>query len=78
LLVFDQSILGDQEGYVTADFTTGIGRDSWTLTAYVTNLTDERTDAYSFVACTIATCGARAYQGTNQPRTYGIKWGQKF
>lgn len=78
LLVFDQNILGDQKGYITFDFTTGIARDNWSLTAYISNLTDERVDAYDFVACTISTCGARAYQGTNQPRTLGIKWGQKF
>jgi len=78
LLVFDQNILGDQDGYVTFDMTAGIARDSWSLTAYISNLTDERADAYNFVACTISTCGAHAFQGTNQPRTYGIKWGQKF
>ena len=78
LLVFDQNILGDQEGYITFDFTTGIARDNWSLTAYISNLTDERTEAYNFVACAISTCGAHAFQGTNQPRTYGIKWGQKF
>lgn len=78
LLVLDQSILGDQEGFITIDLTTGIARDNWSLTAYLSNVTDERADLYNFVACAIGTCGAHAFQGTNQPRTLGIKWGQKF
>ncbi len=78
LLVADQAILGDQKGFITLDLTTGIAQDNWSLTAFLTNATDERADAYNFVACAIGTCGAHAFQGTNQPRTLGIKWGQKF
>jgi len=78
LLTADQAILGDQEGFLTVDFTTGIAQDNWKLTLFALNLTDERADLYNFVACAIGTCGARAYQGTNQPRTLGIRFGQVF
>jgi outer membrane receptor protein involved in Fe transport len=78
LLDLDQSILGDQEGFWITDFSVGVERDNWTLTAYLTNAFDERADLYDFVVCPIDTCGARAYQGTNQPRTLGVRFGQRF
>jgi outer membrane receptor protein involved in Fe transport len=78
LLAADQAILGDQEGFVVADFSAGIGRDNWTVVAYVNNAFDERADLFDFVACAIGTCGARAYQGTNQPRTIGLRFSSRF
>jgi outer membrane receptor protein involved in Fe transport len=85
LLVLDQQIIGDQEGYVLVDFTAGVRRDSWHLVAYVANVFDERPDLLSFVGCTIGTCGIEGpsgrdgiYSGTARPRTFGIRFGQKF
>jgi outer membrane receptor protein involved in Fe transport len=85
LLVADQSIIGDQEGFVLVDFTAGIRQDNWKLVAYVTNAFDERPDLLSFVACAIGTCGQVGpggnngiYQGTAQPRTVGLRFGQDF
>ncbi|MBI1365580.1 MAG: TonB-dependent receptor plug domain-containing protein [Alphaproteobacteria bacterium] len=78
LLVLDQSILGDQKGYVIADFTAGLKKGSWSLEAYLSNAFDKRADQFDFVACTITTCGQRAYTGTNRPRTIGVRFGQRF
>ncbi|MEQ8179216.1 MAG: TonB-dependent receptor [Amphiplicatus sp.] len=85
LLVVDQDIIGDQEGFVLVDFTAGVRQDNWRLEMYVTNAFDERPDLISFVGCAITTCGIVGPQGTNgiysgtaRPRTYGIRFGQQF
>ncbi|MEE2692184.1 MAG: TonB-dependent receptor [Pseudomonadota bacterium] len=85
LLVVDQQIIGDQEGFVLVDFTAGLRKDKWRMEAYLTNAFDERPDLYSFVACPIETCGVSGpsgtngiYNGTARPRTYGIRFGQEF
>lgn len=78
LLALDQSIIGDQEGFVLADFTAGVRQDNWRLVAYVTNAFDERPDLFSFVVCPINVCGAARLQGTAQPRTIGLRFGQDF
>ncbi len=85
LLVADQAIVGDQEGYVLTDFSAGVRQDNWHLVAFVSNAFDERPDLLSFVACPIGTCGIQGpggntgiYQGTAQPRTIGLRFGQDF
>jgi outer membrane receptor protein involved in Fe transport len=78
LLIVDQSILGNQKGYATADFNVGVKSEDWELVGYVTNAFDERADTFDFVACAIGTCGQHAFQGTNQPRTYGVRLGKEF
>lgn len=78
LLSADRAILGDQQGYAISDFSVGLAGDKWTFVAYLNNAFDERADQFRSVACPIGTCGAGVYQGTNQPRTYGIRFGQRF
>ncbi len=78
LLSVDRAILGSQPGFVVADFSAGVARDNWEIVAYIANAFDERADLYNFVACPIGTCGERAYQGTNQPRTIGIRFSSRF
>jgi outer membrane receptor protein involved in Fe transport len=85
LLVVDQNIIGDQEGFVLVDFSAGLHGEKWELVAFVTNAFDERPDLFSFVACAITTCGITGpggnngiYQGTAQPRTIGLRFGQDF
>ncbi|MCA8895038.1 MAG: TonB-dependent receptor, partial [Amphiplicatus sp.] len=85
LLAVDQAIIGDQEGFVLVDFMAGVKKDSWAIEAFVTNAFDERPDLLSFVGCAITTCGITGpsgtngiYQGTARPRTYGLKFSQRF
>lgn len=85
LLVADQAIVGDQGGYVLADFSVGVRQDNWKVVLFVSNAFDERPDQISFVACPIGTCGITGpggnngiYQGTAQPRTIGLRFGQDF
>lgn len=85
LLLVDQGIIGDQDGYVLTDFTAGVRQDNWRLVAYVTNAFDERPNQISFVGCAITTCGITSpsgfngiYNGTARPRTIGLRFGQDF
>ncbi|MEK7266137.1 MAG: TonB-dependent receptor, partial [Pseudomonadota bacterium] len=85
LLVADQAIVGDQGGYALADFSVGIRQDNWKAVLFVSNAFDARPDQISFVACPIGTCGISGpggnngiYQGTAQPRTIGLRFGQEF
>ncbi len=86
LLVADQAIIGDQEGFVLVDFSFGVRGESWELVGFVNNAFDERPDLLSFVACAIGTCGLDGpsgltngvNQGTAQPRTFGVRFGQDF
>ena len=85
LLVLDQSIVGDQEGFALVDFTMGIRQDNWKAVLFITNAFDERPDLQSFVACAITTCGITGpggntgvNQNTAQPRTIGLRFGQTF
>jgi outer membrane receptor protein involved in Fe transport len=78
LLAFDKAILGPHTGFVTADFSAGVARDNWEIVAYITNAFDERADLFNFVACPIGTCADRVYQGTNQPRTIGVRFSSRF
>lgn len=78
LTLADRAVLGEQRPYAIADFSFGVQRDSYSLELFVNNAFDRRAELYRFAQCTTGTCGERAYLITNQPRTIGIKFGQKF
>ncbi len=85
LLVVDQGIIGDQEGFALVDFSVGVRQDNWKAVLFVTNAFDERPNLQSFVACAITTCGITGpggntgvYNSTAQPRTIGLRFGQSF
>ena len=73
-----RDILGRMPAYTVADFSIGLRRDSWTAELYLNNALDERGNLNRFAQCSPGTCGAITYQIVNQPRTLGIKFGQKF
>ncbi|HWU14037.1 MAG TPA: TonB-dependent receptor [Caulobacter sp.] len=78
LRTFAREVLGKQAGYITTDLSAGIGRDSWTFSAYVVNLNDSRASLTRSTECVEAVCGAEVYSVPLQPRTIGVKFGQKF
>ena len=85
LLVVDQNIIGDQDGFTLVDFSAGLRQDKWKMVFYVQNAFDERPDLLSFVGCAITTRGLQGptgptgvYQATAQPRTFGLRFGQEF
>jgi len=71
--------LGEEPSYTVADFSAGIERDTVTAELFVTNAFDKRAVLDRYAECDVLQCGAVAiYNLPNQPRTIGLKFGQKF
>ncbi|MEQ1930298.1 MAG: TonB-dependent receptor [Parvularculaceae bacterium] len=87
LRVLNASILGDQPGYASVDFSAGIGRNNWSLEIYADNVFDERGEVGRFAQCDETICGdeldvtssgGRVYTIPIKPRFVGIKFSNKF
>ncbi|HKE97269.1 MAG TPA: TonB-dependent receptor [Povalibacter sp.] len=77
LLPDDNTVLGTNDAYGIADFSAGFAKDSFNFGIFVSNAFDERASLSRFVQCRTDICD-KPYILTNQPRTYGVKFGQKF
>lgn len=77
LLPDENVIMGTNGAYGIADFSAGFGKDSWNVGLFVDNAFDERASIARFVQCATNVC-TRPYIITNQPRTFGVKFGQRF
>ncbi|MFM7625705.1 MAG: hypothetical protein ACKO7G_04410, partial [Gammaproteobacteria bacterium] len=78
LAISDNDIIGDIEANTTADLSAGIGKDNYTVELFVQNATNEDAALYKTSQCTDAVCGVQPYGIRPQPRTFGIKFTQKF
>jgi iron complex outermembrane receptor protein len=81
LLPSDTALLGGNlAGYAIADLSATAKLSSWDVELYVDNVFDEQADTYKFAQCDESKCAAYSstYAIPNQPRTIGIKVGQKF
>ncbi len=68
---------GPNRAYGLADFSFGLGKDSYLFELFVDNAFDKRADITRFAQCDEQIC-THPYIITNQPRTYGLKFSQKF
>src|SRR5262249_30618405 len=73
-----RGLLGHQHGFMQLDLATGLRTDAWSLEVFVKNVTDTRGDLYRFSECSTQVCGHQTYQVPIQPRTIGIRFGQRF
>jgi outer membrane receptor protein involved in Fe transport len=78
LRLIERAIIGEQEGWSSFDFSTGLETGAWSMELYFQNLTDERASLYRYAQCAEAVCGAKTYSVPIQPRTLGLSFGQKF
>jgi outer membrane receptor protein involved in Fe transport len=74
----DQMALGQLPAYALFDFSTGAQKNGLQLQFVVSNLADKRADLTRYVECATTTCGPQPYVVPTQPRTYWLKFGQKF
>ena len=81
----ERALIGNSDAFFTADFSAGIDMPTWSLSAYVDNLTDERGETARYAECATAVCadpsvpgGAGVYAVVIRPRTFGIRFGQRF
>lgn len=77
LLPGENAVTGTNDAYGLADFSAGFGRDSFSVGVFVSNAFDERAEIQRFLQCRAEVC-TRPYVVTNQPRTIGVRFGQKF
>ncbi len=71
--------LGDEPAYTVFDFSAGVEMGSFHYSIYLSNAFDKRAVLDRYAECDVLLCGAIAkYDVPNQPRTIGVKFGQKF
>jgi iron complex outermembrane recepter protein len=78
LRTVERSIIGQLDAYSIFDFTAGIDNGTYSFELFVGNAFDERAEITRFAQCAEAICGAQTYVVTNPPRTFGLRFGQKF
>ena len=77
LRLIDQQTIGDMPAYALFDLSTGLAKNGLTGQLYLSNVFDKRAQLTRFVECATTTCN-QPYIIPTQPRTIGIKFGQKF
>jgi len=77
LRLTERSLLGRLHGYQAIDLAAGIERNNWNLELAVTNAGGIIGDTYRSSQCTPTVCG-QTYIRPLRPRTFSIKFGQKF
>jgi len=79
LRVVDRGILGQQGAYALTDFSAGLNRASMSMELFVSNAFDRRAEFSRYAECTATACGpVGTYIIPAQPRTIGLRFGQKF
>ncbi len=73
----DNQVLGDQPGYGSFDFATGIKHGNWTAEFFVENLLDNRGESIRYTTCAPETCSLINVIPI-RPRLVGVTFGQKF
>jgi outer membrane receptor protein involved in Fe transport len=76
----------EMSSYTLVDLSAGIEKDNWTLTFYVRNALDERAQVdiedpgygSGWIPIYHAPPGLKWTQATNRPRSFGIRFGQRF
>ena len=77
LAVDDAAIIGKQPAFTTGDLAFGFGSGNWTAELFVENVTDELGQVTRYPPCAASICPAPLVV-TVRPRTFGLKFGQRF
>jgi iron complex outermembrane receptor protein len=74
-----RNALGQEPSYAVADFAAGVQANGFTAELYLSNAFNRLAVLDRYAECDPATCGAVAvYSVPNQPRTVGLRFGQRF
>jgi len=73
----ERSLLGRVKGYQSLDLSAGVDRDTWNLELALTNVGDIIGETNRSSECTPTVCG-QTYIRPLRPRTFSIKFGQRF
>ncbi len=78
LRTIERAITGKQNSYANIDLAAGAKKDGYSFEFYVKNVFDKRGDISRFAECIESVCGGETYRVVTQPRTFGVRFGQKF
>ena len=73
----DVAVIGMQPAYGLVDLSAGFEKNGMNIQFIIDNVADRHAELNRFTPCTVAVC-TRTYAIPAQPRTIGIKFGQKF
>ena len=73
----DRQALGDNPSFSLLDLSGGVEKNGMSIQLIVNNVLDKRAQLSRFASCTPTVC-AQNYVIPAQPRTIGLKFGQKF
>jgi iron complex outermembrane receptor protein len=74
----DNDIRGDVPENTFVDLNFGISNETYSLSLFVKNATDEDAPLFLTSQCATGTCGSQNYGVRARPRTYGIRFSQFF
>ena len=77
LKTVDQSLIGKQPAYSLFDLSSGVEKNGLHYELFINNVLDRRAQISRFEQCTVTKC-TQPYVIPAQPRTIGVKFGQKF
>jgi iron complex outermembrane recepter protein len=73
----DVQFIGGMSPYGMLDLSAGVEKNGMNIQFIIDNASDKRAQLSRFEQCTVAVC-QQPYIIPSQPRTYGVKFGQKF
>ncbi len=77
LRLVERELLGELDAYTTLDLSTGVDNGTYSVELFVDNVADERGELTRFSQCAEATC-KQPYVVPVRPRTFGLRFGQRF
>lgn len=86
LRTLQRGIIGQLPSYTMVDFAFGADKDGRSIELFIKNAFDERAELTRYAECTTEVCGGDPSTGVahdryavpQRPRTFGIRFGQKF
>ena len=78
LVVANRELLGPQDAYTLVDLSGGVAFGDYTFELFVNNVFDKLAEITRYAECANGRCGRQTYIVPYQPRTFGVKFGQKF
>lgn len=75
---YKNSLLGNTPGFVSFDFSTGVSKDNWTLTAFIENVFDRRGELSKNTFCAIEYCSGSSRTMPIKPQYFGLKYSMRY
>lgn len=74
----ESALIGRLPSYTLVDLSTGFDTGAFTFDIYLNNAFDDRAPLARTTECAISVCAGKPYDTPSQPRTFGIRFGQRF